>query len=70
MALGAEVVDLARIDVLHQSHQTGGVGEIAIMELESDTPIMGVLIDVINPAGVETGGAPDNAVDLVTFLEE
>ena len=40
------------------------------MKLEPDASIMRILIDVIDPSGIETGGAADDAVHLVPLLKE
>ena len=62
MALGTEVIDLIRLHLLDPD-QIGAVGEVAVVEGELGwlpllTPLVRVLVEVINPTGVERGGAP------------
>ena len=58
MALGTEVVDLIRLNLLDNSNQVGAVGEIAVMKSEPWVALMGVLVEVIDPAGVKRGSSP------------
>jgi hypothetical protein len=57
MALGAEVVDLIGLHLLDDPDQVGAVGEVAVVEgelwgLALLTPLVRVLVEVIDPAGV------------------
>ncbi len=70
MRLRAEVVDLVRLDLADDAGQVGGVREIAVMELEAAVLHVGIFVDVIDPLGVEEGGAAFNAVNFVAFLKE
>jgi hypothetical protein len=40
------------------------------MEEKADAVEVGVLVEVIDAAGVEGAGAADDAVDFVAFIEE
>lgn len=69
--LGGEIVDLVGADGVEPAAEGGGVGEIGVVELhESLVSVVRVDVDVVDPLGVEVGGAADEAVDLVAFLEE
>jgi hypothetical protein len=75
MALSAEVVDLIRLHLLDDPDQVGAVGEIAVVEGEPGrlsllTPLVRVLVEVIDPAGVEAARAPLDAVHLVALLQQ
>ena len=50
MALGGEVVDLGRPDLLHQPDQVGGVGHVAVMQQERHVAGMRILIEMIDAA--------------------
>lgn len=60
MALGAEVLDLIRSDITDDPDQVAAVGEIAVMQRQPWIPLMGILIEVIDPGGVvrEAGRRP------------
>ena len=75
MALGTEVVDLIRLHLLNDPDQVCAVGEVAVVEgelwgLALLTPLVRVLVEVIDPAGVETACAPFDAVHLEALLQE
>ena len=62
MALGGEVVDLGRPDLLHQPDQIGRVGHVAVVQQERHIAGMRVLVEVIDARGVERGRPPLDAV--------
>jgi len=70
VALRAEVVDLVGLEVVDEVGHLARVGEVAVMEEHPGAGDVGVDVDVVDPAGVEGGRAPDDAVDLVSFGEE
>ena len=70
MGLRAEVVDLVGVDLAHQGDQPGAVGEVAVVEVEPRVLVVRVAVEVVDPAGVEQRGAPDQAVDLVALAEQ
>ena len=72
MALRSQVIHLTRLDLVYELHQTGGVGEVAVVQLEVLALFEGqrVLVEVPDPGCVEGTGAADDAVHLVTFREE
>lgn len=74
MALGAEVVNHIRLHLLDDPDQVGAVGEVAVVEGELRglallPPFVGVLVEVIHPAGIERGAAPLDPMHLVTLLQ-
>ena len=70
MALSTEVVDLIRLHLLDDSDQVGAVGELAIMEHQPRITFVRVLIQVIDPAGVEAARAPLDAMHLIPLLKQ
>ena len=70
MALGAEVVDLVRLDDAQDAVQGRRVVQVAVVEDEVPLRHVRVLVEVVEPLGVEGGGAPDDPVDLVALREE
>ena len=69
MALGAEVIDLIRLHLLDDPDQVGAVGEVAVMEHQARITLVRILIQMIDPAGVEAARAPLNAMHLVALLK-
>ena len=70
MALGTKVVDLIGLYLLHNPNQVGAVGEVSVVEHEPWICFMGILIEVVNPVGVETAGPSLDAVHLIALLEK
>ena len=70
VALGGEIVDLGRLDLLDDADQVGAVGEVAVVELEADVGLVQVAVEVIDPSGVEGRGAPLDAVDDVALAQQ
>ena len=53
VALGGQVVDLVGLHLLHHPDQVGGIGQIAIMQNEITMIDVRVLVEMINPVGIE-----------------
>jgi hypothetical protein len=53
VGLGAEVVDLVRLDLVHELGDVVGVAEVAVVELEFGGGVVGVLVEVVDAVGVE-----------------
>ena len=70
MGLGRQVVDFVRLHGLNDPDQVGGVGHVAIVQDQPAPLYMGVLIEVVNPVGVEQGGAPLDAMHLIPLLKQ
>jgi hypothetical protein len=70
MALGGEIVDLGRPDLLHQPDQVGGVGHVAVMHQERHVAGVRILIKMVNPRRIERGRAPLDAVHGVAEAEQ
>jgi hypothetical protein len=60
--MGAQVVDLIGLHLLNDPDQVGAVREIPVVEHQERVALMGVLIQVIDPAGVEAAGPPQSAL--------
>ena len=65
MALRAEVVDLVGTQIVEEGSERTAVGEVAIVEEEARTGLVGVLIEVVEPVCVQAGGRALEAVDFV-----
>jgi hypothetical protein len=48
VALGGEVVDLARPHLLDDSNEVGAVGKVAVVELEADIRLVEVAVEMID----------------------
>ena len=65
MALCSQIVDLVGLDLAHQTDQTGGIGQVTVMQGDS------VLLDqVVDTSGVGDGSAADDAVDFIPLLQQ
>jgi len=70
VALGGQIVNLARLRVLDDSDQIGRIGHVAEVHEEPHIREMRVPVQVVNPAGIERRGTALDAVYLVALLEE
>jgi hypothetical protein len=70
MALGGEVVDLGRPDLLHKPDQVGGIRHVAIVQQERHIAGVRVLVEMIDPRGIERGRPPLDAVHRVAEAEQ
>ena len=69
MAL-AEVVDLIRLHLLDDPNQIGAVGEVAVMKHQARVTFVGILVEMIDPAGVEAARAPFDPMHLITLFQQ
>ncbi len=70
MALRTEVVDLVRLHRAHQVDQADAVVQVAVMQAQPNVAVVRVLIDVVEPLGVEGRRPTDQAVNLVALGEQ
>ena len=67
VALGAEVVDFVRPDLGQRIGQGAGVGEIGVMQEELRAGLVGVLVEMVHPIGIERGCPALQPVDLIAL---
>ena len=70
VALRAQVVDLVGLEFVEELDQRHRVGEVAVVREQPNPLLVGVVVEVIDPVGVEARGAADDAVDLVPLLQQ
>ena len=70
VALGGEVVDLIRLNLLDHPQQARGIGHVAVVEGEGQAAIVRLAEEVIDAIGVEQGGAPLDAVDRIALADQ
>ena len=70
MALGAEMVDLVGSDLLEEVGERAGYGQIAVVEIDPRLGVVEVLVEMVDPVGVEGAGPADESVDLVPLAEQ
>jgi hypothetical protein len=70
VALRGEVIEFVGLNLLQDADQAGGVGQVAMMEDEPAVGLVRVLVEMVDPLGVEQGGAAFNAVDGVAFVQQ
>ena len=70
MALGREIVDLGRPDLLHQADQVGGIRHIPVMQEKRHVAFVRILVEMIDPGGVERGRTPLDAMDGIAEAEQ
>ena len=52
-------------DLVDDVHEVCGVGEVAVVELQADSALVAVAVDVVDALGVEARRPADDAVHLV-----
>ena len=70
VALGGQVVDFVRLHLLDDTDQAGGIGQIPMMQNELAIRFMGILIQVVNPVGIEKRRAALDAMDFIAFFKQ
>jgi hypothetical protein len=70
MALRPEVVDLVRPDLADDVREVVGVVQVAVVELQPGARHVRVLVDVVEPLGVEARAAPDDPVHFVPLRKQ
>ena len=65
MALCGQIVDFIGLNLAHQTNQTGGIGQIAIMQSD------GIFLNqVIDTSSIGDGSTTNNSVNLIAFLQK
>ncbi len=70
MALSTQVVDLIGLHLLDDPDQVGAVREVAVVQHQPRVAFVGILIEVIDPGGVEAAGPPLDAVHRIALLQQ
>jgi len=70
MALGGQIVKFVGPHLLNDPDQVSRVGHITIMQKEPALFFVRILIEMVDPIGVEERGAPLDSVYHITFSEE
>jgi hypothetical protein len=68
--LRAQVVNLIGLRLLHKAHQVAGVAQVAVVQLEIGIFNMRVLVDMVDPLGIECAGAALDTVYHVVFFQQ
>jgi hypothetical protein len=68
--LGRQIVHLIRLDLAHDPAEAGGVEQVTVVKEEANALFMRVTIEVIDSLGGEVTGPADDAVHLISLLEE
>ncbi len=68
--LRAEVINFVRLNAREDFSQADAVDEIAVVEKKMGVGIVAVAIEVTDAVGVEGTAAADDAVNIVSFVEE
>ena len=70
MTLRRQIVDLARLGLLDDADQVGGVGQVAVVHGEAQILLVRILIEMVDTAGVEGRRAALDAVHHVALLQQ
>ncbi len=70
MRLRAQMIDLIRPRVVDQVGELFPVGQIAVVQEQPGGRVVRVLVDVLDPVGVERAGFPNQTVDFIAFGEQ
>ena len=65
MALCGQIVDLVGLDLAYQTDESGGIRQVAVMQMDS------IFLDqVVDASGIGNGSAADDAVDFIPLLQQ
>ena len=53
VTLGAKVVDLVGANLVERVDQRGGVAQVGVVQEERDIMLVGIPIEMVDPAGIE-----------------
>src|ERR1700676_614273 len=70
MRLSREVVDFVGLHVIEYMAETRTVGQVAVVELQTAFRLVGIQVERIEPAGVESRGAADDPVHRIALGEQ
>ncbi|KAG1257178.1 hypothetical protein G6F65_016013 [Rhizopus arrhizus] len=70
VALRRQVVDLVRLNGLHDADQAARIGHVAVMQHEIARLVVRILVQVVDARGVEQRSAPLDAVDLIALGQQ
>lgn len=70
MRLCCQVVDLVWLDLGEQRGHPGSVHQFAVVQEQLDVRPVRVDVEVLETAGIKGGCAPDDAVHVVTLVEQ
>jgi hypothetical protein len=69
MTLRRQVVDLARLVLLDQPDEVGGVGEVAVVHEKLGLVLVRVYIEIVDTPGVKGRRAALDAMDRVSLVQ-
>jgi len=70
MVLLRQIVDLVRLDFLDDADQVAGIGEIAVMEAETEVFCVWILIEVIDALRIEGAGPAFYVMNKIPLFKE
>jgi len=70
MAHSGQVVYLIRLYLLNDPDEVGSVGEIAVMKDKLGTLYVWILVEMIDPFGVEKRTAAFDTMDNIPFVKK
>ena len=70
VALGPEVVDFVRPDVVEDRDHVARVGQVAVDQLDPRVELVRVDVNVLDPLGMKRGRSSDQAVDFVAAPQQ
>ena len=70
VALGSQIVDLGRLDLLDQTDQVGAVGQVAVMHEEAHVLLMRVAVEMLHAPRVEGRGPALDAMDDIALPQQ
>ena len=70
MALSTEVVYLIGLHLFNDPLQVASVAQVAVVQRQASIQLVRILIEVINPGGIEAAGPALDAMHDVTLLQQ
>lgn len=70
MALGRQMIDLIRLEVIDNVGQLTGIGKVSEMQKQGCPRFVRVGVDMVNPSRIERARPPDQSVNLISLGEQ
>ena len=68
MTLRGQMIDLVGLDPIQELDEVRRIGNVAVVQEQSDIIDVGIAVQPVDPARVECGRSSDNAVDFVALV--
>ncbi len=70
MALGCQMINFRRLNIIDQIGELAGVAQVAIVQKQAGGRVMGVHIQMFNAGGVKSAGPANQPMHFIPFGQE